>query len=72
MLNANIITPSLNSKEQENNNLFSLLELLFLSSTNSPLIATLARFKLTIKEEGRVILLESTIKLKTCISYKPL
>jgi hypothetical protein len=72
MLDANIITPSLNSKEQENNSLSSLLELLSLSSTNSPSITTLAGSRLTIREEGRVVLLESTMELKTCVSYKPL
>ncbi len=72
MFNTNIIISSLNSKEQENNSLSSLLESLSLSSTNSPLTTTLTRSRLIIKEEGQVVLLKSTLELKTYVSYKPL
>jgi hypothetical protein len=72
MLDADTIIPSPNSKEQENDSLSSLLESLSLSSTKSPLITTLAGSRLTIREEGRVVPLESTIELKTRVSHKPL
>jgi hypothetical protein len=72
MLDADTIIPSPKSKEQENDSLSSLLESLSLSSTKSPLITTLAGSRLTIREEGRVVPLESTIELKTRVSHKPL
>ncbi|MAD86101.1 MAG: hypothetical protein CL912_24330 [Deltaproteobacteria bacterium] len=72
MLDADKITPSPNSKEQENDSLSSLLESLSLSSTNSPPTTTPAGSRLTIREEGRVVPLESTMELKTRVSQKPL
>jgi hypothetical protein len=71
MLDADTIIPSPNSKEQENDSLSSLLNSLSLSSTNSP-PPTPAESRLTIREEGRVVPLESTLELKTRVSHKPL
>jgi hypothetical protein len=72
MLDTDTIIPSPNSKEQENDSLSSLLESLSLSSTNSPPTTTPAGSRLTIREEGRVVPLESTLELKTRVSHKPL
>jgi hypothetical protein len=72
LLNTDTSIPTPNSKEQENNNLSNLLESLSLSSTNIPPTTTHAGSRLTIREEGRVVPLESTLELKTRISHKPL
>jgi hypothetical protein len=72
MLDADIITPPPNSKAQESDSLSSLLESLSLSSTNSPPPTTPAGSRLTVREEGRVVPLESTMELKTRVSHKPL
>lgn len=72
MLDADIITPPPNSKEQESDSLSSLLESLSLSSTNSPPTTTPAGSRLTIREEGRIVPLESTMELKTRVFHKPL
>lgn len=71
-LDADIIIPSPPSKKKGNDSLFSLLESLSLSSTNSPPIAAPAGSRLTIREEGRVVPLEFTLELKTRVSHKPL
>ncbi|KAL2044112.1 hypothetical protein ABVK25_012458 [Lepraria finkii] len=60
--------PSSNSKEPESDSLSSMLESLSLSPTSSPPTGS----KLTIREEGRVIPLESTLEIKTRVSHKPL
>jgi len=72
ILNIDTIIPSPNNKEQENNSLSSLLESLSLSLTNRPPTTTPTRSRLTIREKGQIVLLKSTLKLKTYISYKPL
>jgi hypothetical protein len=71
IFDTNIIVPSPNSKEQESDTLSNLLKSLSLSSTNSPPITTPTRSRLTIKKEGQVVLLESILKFKTRVSYKP-
>ena len=60
--------PSSNSKEPESDSLSSMLGSLSLSPTNSPPTGS----KLTIREEGQVIPLESTLEIKTRVSHKPL
>ncbi len=64
--------PSSKSKEPESDSLSSMLGSLSLSPTNSPPSTTPAGSKLTIKEEGQVIPLESTLEIKTRVSHKPL
>ena len=64
--------PSSNSKEPGNDSLSSMLGSLSLSPTNRPPNTTLAGSKLTIKEEGRVVSLGSTLKIKTRVFHKPL
>ncbi|MCJ1279347.1 hypothetical protein MMC21_007171 [Puttea exsequens] len=59
------------SKEPESDILSSTLGSLSLSPIKSPTI-TPTGTKLTIKEEGQVIPLESTLEIKTRVSYKPL
>ncbi len=49
-----------------------MLGSLSLSPTNSPPNTTPAGSKLTIKEEGQVIPLESTLEIKTRVFHKPL
>ena len=71
-LDANTIIPFPNSQEQENDSFSNLLKSLSLSSTNSPYTITSAGSRLTIREEGRVVLFELTMELKTQVSYKPL
>jgi hypothetical protein len=63
---------SSNSKEQENDNLSSMLESLSLSSTNSLPSTTPSGSRLIIKEEGQVVPLETTLEIKTRVSHKPL
>lgn len=63
---------SSNSKEPESDTLSSMLGSLSLSPTNSPPNTTPAGSKLKIREEGRVIPLESTLEIKTRVSHKPL
>jgi hypothetical protein len=65
-------TPSSDSKEQEDESLSSLLGSLSLSSTNSRPNITPVGSRLTIKEEGQVVPLESTLEIKTRVSHKPL
>ena len=67
-IDAGTRTPSSNSKEPENDSLSSMLGSLSLSPTNSPPTGS----KLTIREEGQVIPLESTLEIKTRVSHKPL
>lgn len=68
--------PSSNSKEPENDSLSSMLGSLSLSPTNRPPNTTpnttLAGSKLTIKEEGRVVPIGSTLEIKTRVFHKPL
>ena len=64
--------PSSNSKEQESDSLSSLLGTLSLSPTNRPPNTTLTGSKLTVKEEGQLVPLESTLEIKTRVSHKPL
>ena len=64
--------PSSNSKRPESDSLSSMLKSLSLSPTNSPPNTTSAGPKLTIKEEGEVIPLESTLEIKTRVVHKPL
>jgi hypothetical protein len=72
-LDADTIIPSPNSQEQENDSLSNLLKSLSLSSsTNSSPTTTPAGSRLTIREEGQVVPLESTMELKTRVSHKPL
>ncbi|KAL9098975.1 MAG: hypothetical protein Q9163_005458 [Psora crenata] len=65
-------TPSSNSKEPESDSLSSMLGSLSLSPTKSPPNTTLTGSKLTIKGEGQVIPLESTLEIKTRVIHKPL
>jgi len=71
-LDVDIRIPSSDSKEQESESLPSMLGLLSLSSTNSLPNITPAGSKLTIKEEGQVVPLGSTLEIKTRVSHKPL
>ncbi|KAF8855232.1 hypothetical protein BDZ45DRAFT_676394 [Acephala macrosclerotiorum] len=71
-LDADTRMPSSESKEQENESLSSMLGSLSLSSTNSLPNITPAGSRLTIREEGQVVPLESTLEIKTRISHKPL
>src|SRR5436190_3957298 len=71
-VDADTRTPSSNSKELENDSLSSMLGSLSLSPTNSPPNTTPAGSKLTIKEEGQVVPLESTLEIKTRVFHKPL
>ena len=62
-----------NSKELESDSLSSMLGSLSLSPpTKSPPSTTPTGSKLTIKEEGQVVPLESTLEIKTRVSHKPL
>ena len=63
--------PSSNSKELESNSLSSMLGSLSLSPTDSPPGTTPTGSKLTVKEEGQLVPLESTLEIKTRISHKP-
>ena len=60
------------SNEPESNSLSSMLESLSLSPTNSPPSKTPTGSKLTIKDEGQVVPLESTLEIKTRVIHKPL
>jgi hypothetical protein len=64
--------PSSRSKELESDSLSSMLGSLSLSSTKNPPSTTPAGSKLTIKEEGQVVPLESTLEIKTRVFHKPL
>ena len=63
---------SSSSKELEDDSLSSMLGSLSLSPTNRPPSTTPAGSKLTIKEEGQVVPLESTLEVKTRVFHKPL
>ena len=65
-----IASPS--KKELESDSLSSMLGSLSLSSNSSPPNPTLHGSKLTIKEEGQVISLDSTLEIKTRVVHKPL
>ncbi|KAE8446397.1 hypothetical protein EG329_012002 [Mollisiaceae sp. DMI_Dod_QoI] len=69
-LNAKI--PSSASKEQGTESLSRMLGSLSLSSTDNPPVITPTGSKLTIRKEGRVVPLESTLEIKTRVSHKPL
>ncbi len=60
--------PSSNNKEHEQDSLSRMLGSLSLSSTNT----TPAGSKLRVKEEGRVVSLESTLEINTRVAHKPL
>ena len=60
------------SKEPESDNLSSILGSLSLSQTNNSPGTTLQGSKLTVKEEGEVVLLDSTLEIKTRVIHKPL
>ncbi|KAL9023586.1 MAG: hypothetical protein Q9196_007109 [Gyalolechia fulgens] len=64
--------PPSNSKAPESDSLSSMLGSLSLSPTNSPPSTTPTGSKLTIKEDGQVIPLESTLEIKTRVIHKPL
>ena len=64
--------PSSNSKASETDSLSSMLGSLSLSPTSSPPNTTLTGSKLTFKEEGQVIPLESTVGIKTSVFHKRL
>ena len=64
--------PTSTSKEPESDSLSGLLGSLSLSPTGSSPDATPAGSKLTVKKEGQVIPLESTLEIKTRVSHKPL
>ena len=65
-------TPSSNSKELESDSLSSMLGSLSLSPADSPPDTTPTGSKLTVKEEGQLVPLESTLEIKTRVSHKPL
>ena len=69
---ANKTPPSPNGKELESDSLSSMLGSLSLSSSGSPPNPRIEGSKLTIKEEGQVIPLESTLEIKTRVAHKPL
>ena len=71
-VDSNTRIPSSNSKEPEKDSLSSMLGSLSLSPSDSPPNTTPAGSKLTIKEEGQVVPLESTLEIKTRIFHKPL
>ena len=71
-VDADTTTPTSNSKSPESDSLSSMLGSMSLSSSNRPLITTPAGSKLAIKEEGHVVPLESTLEIKTRVSYKRL
>ncbi|KAG0652251.1 hypothetical protein D0Z07_0976 [Hyphodiscus hymeniophilus] len=71
-LDADKITRTPKSKEQENDSLSGLLDSLSLSSPNNCPTSTHAGSKLTIREEGLIVPLSSTLELKTRVSHKPL
>ena len=64
--------PSSNSKQLESDSLSSMLGSLSLSPTDSPADTTPTGSKLTVKEQGQLIPLESTLEIKTRVSHKPL
>ena len=64
--------PSSGNKELEDDSLSSMLGSLSLSPTNRPPSTTPAGSKLTIKEEGQVVPLKSTLEIKTRVFHKPL
>ena len=63
---------SSSSKEPKKDDLSSLLGSLSLSSTSRPSKATTTGSKLTVKQEGQVIPLESTLEIKTRVYHKHL
>ena len=66
------IMPSSSSKDQEIDNLSYALGSWSLSVANSNAsLIPVARSKLTVKQKGQVIPLESTIEIKTRVSHKP-
>lgn len=71
-VDASTRTPASNSKEPESDSLSSMLGSLSLSPTSNPPTTTPAGSKLTIKEEGQVVPLESTLEIKTRVIHKPL
>lgn len=71
-LDAGTRIPSSHSKEPESDSLSSILGSLSLSPTNRPPDITTTGSKLTIKSEGKVIPLESTLEIKTRVFHKPL
>lgn len=71
-VDAGIKAPSSNSQEPARDSLSSLLDSLSLSSTNDPPISTASVSKLTIKKEGQVVPLESTLEIKTRVRHRPL
>lgn len=64
--------PPSHSKEPESDNLSNLLGSLSLNPTSSPPTTSPTGSKLTIKEEGQVVPLESTLEIKTRVFHKPL
>jgi len=65
-------TPSSNSKAPESDSLSHMLGSLSLSPTNSAPQITSAESKLSIKGEGQVVSLESTLEIKTRVRHRPL
>lgn len=65
-------TPSSNSKKSESDSLSTMLESLSLSSNKNPPKTISTGSKLTIREEGQVMPLESTLEIKTRVKHKPL
>lgn len=64
--------PSSNTTKPESDSLSSMLGSMSLSPTNSAPNTTPTGSKLTIKEEGQVVPLESTLEIKTRVFHKPL
>ncbi|MCJ1420460.1 hypothetical protein MMC32_006817 [Xylographa parallela] len=65
-------SPSAKAKNHTQDSLSSMLETLSLSPARSPPGITPAGSKLTIKEEGQVVPLESTLEIKTRVFHKSL
>lgn len=68
---ADTTNPS-NGDEQGNEDLSKMLGSLCLSSSSSVPDITPAESRLTIKEEGKVVPLDTTLEIKTRVSHKPL
>lgn len=71
-VNAGTRQPSSSSRTQEKIDLPSMLNFLSLSSASSVQDVTPAGSRLTIKQEGHVVPIESTLEIKTRVSHKPL
>lgn len=65
-------TSSSNAKEPESENLSSILGSLSLSPAKTPPYSAPTGSKLTIKEEGQAIPLESALEIKTRVIHRPL